>query len=132
MERYADDIAAAIGSGLPVVGYPARDDLNVAVAYGSEGEGADRKFLWRTYWSGTEAKTVPAEDVGPWVMVPIEFSGQPDARQRLLHSLSIAVRNWHRVRSLHPNGYPYAWGETALEAWRDDIRNADELSEERR
>ncbi|MFO7956157.1 MAG: M56 family metallopeptidase [Candidatus Brocadiia bacterium] len=132
MGRYADDIAAAIGSGLPVVGYPTKDDLNVAVAYGCEGEGADRKFLWRTYWSGSEPKVVPAEDVGPWVMIPAEFSGQPDARQRLLDSLSISVRNWHRVRSLHPNGYPYAWGEAALQAWREDIRTADELSEERR
>ncbi len=130
MERYADRIAAAIEAGLPVVGYPSTDDLNVAVAYGVEGEGDEPRFLWRTYWSGDGAKVVPAAETGPWVMIPVEFGGAPDARRRLLDTLSIAVRNWHREGSESLTGYRYAWGERALQAWREDVRRAGEFTEE--
>lgn len=132
MGRYADQLAAAIDSGMPVVGYPDKDDLNVAVAYGYEGSGAGRKFLWRTYWSGDEGKAVPVADTGPWVMIPVEFGGAPDARRRLIETLSIAVRNWRRDGSESGSGYRYAWGERALEAWRDDLRRAEEFTEEQR
>ncbi|MGD8240380.1 MAG: hypothetical protein PVH68_17630, partial [Armatimonadota bacterium] len=132
MGRYADRIAAGIESGFPVVGYPDTSDLNVAVAYGYQGEGTERKFLWRTYWSGDSAKEVPAAQIGPWVMIPVEFGGAPDPRRRLLDTLAIAVHNWRREESQSLNGYRYAWGEVALKAWREDVRRAAEFTEEQR
>ncbi len=35
-----------------------------------------------------------------------------------------------RGRSLHPNGYPYSWGELALQYWQKDIGRAATFSEE--
>ena len=132
MGRYADEMASAIEAGLPLIGYPDKGDLNPAVAVAYEGAGADRKFRWLTYSSGTQGKLIAAADTGPWLMLPQAFGGAPDARQRLLDSLSIAVRNWRRGTSLHPNGYPYAWGELALERWQADLARAATFTEEQR
>ena len=40
------------------------------------------------------------------------------------------MRNWKRGRSLHPNGYPYVWGELALQSWQKDLARAATLSED--
>ena len=48
--------AGEIDKGLPVIGYPRRDELDCGYAYGYEGAGEDRKFLWRSYHTGEKHK----------------------------------------------------------------------------
>ena len=132
MERYADEMAAAIDAGLPVIGYPHRKELDCGYAYGYEGAGKTRKFLWRSYWSGNKPQVVPAAEVGPWIMIPRARTQPPSERTQLVESLKIAVRNWRRSDPRGVKGYVYLWGREALEAWQADLRDADNFSEKKR
>jgi len=130
MGRYADQMAAAIDSGMPVVGYPKKlEALNVAVAMGYEGSGADLAFLWQTYGSGVGTVSVPVAETGPWIMIPKEYHAPPADKERVADAMRIAVRNWHRRDEPKGDGYFYLWGETALKAWHDDLRDLNQFDE---
>ena len=121
--------AGEIDKGLPVIGYPRRDELDCGYAYGYEGAGEDRKFLWRSYHTGDKPKVVPAAEVGPWIMIPHGLVQPPSERTQLVGSLKIAVRNWHRSEPKDAKDYVYLWGREALEAWQADLRDADAFTD---
>ena len=132
MTEFAPAIAESIDAGLPVVGYP--DNLDVSVAYGYQGTGKKREFLWRGYHWGAKEHALAATKTGPWVMFLGEHKRPLSRRKALIEALT--TPNWRRefLPSSNPKGVParYLYGDDALSSWSDDIGRAGTFDEEQR
>jgi len=126
MERFAGEMVAAIDAGRPIVGYGR--DMNVGVAYGYEDGG--KTFCWRDYFKGDTPVVLPVEKTGPWILMLGEHRTPPSDRDRLIAAMKIAVSNWHRPAKQPPEGYYYLWGREALQAWGEDLRDAESFTAE--
>jgi hypothetical protein len=126
MAVFAPDVVAYLNAGLPVVGYP--DDWNCAVCFGYQGGG--KEFLWYDYRCGDAPKVLPAaKPGGPWLLFLAGYQEPPAAREVLLATLRLAVRNWTRDAGPEPGG-SYWYGDSALVQWMDDLSRAPEWSPE--
>jgi RNA polymerase sigma-70 factor (ECF subfamily) len=129
MARYAPEIVASLDAGVPVIGYPTADDLNVAVIFGYEEGG--KQFVWRNYFRGEEPQVLPASETGPWLLFLEEHVEPPPPRDALLEALRLAVRHWERECGPEPGG-PYRYGAATYDHWIADLEHADSFTEEQR
>lgn len=133
MERHADELVHSIERGLPVVGYPDVQDLNVAVAYGFERADGELRILWNRYSSPNEPFVNPVSRTGPWISIASQRADAKDRRRAILDSL--LSPNW-RARELpahNPNVVAsYLLGNAAFDQWIGDLRDADFFLPEQR
>ena len=133
MERYTQEMVAAIDRGQPFVGYTSTSDLNCATCVGYRRTGDVVAFLWQCYGGPDDKpRETPAEKVGPWVMIPERFTKAPAKKEQLLGAIRIALKNWYRVEwASGPGEYKYLWGPIAMEHWIDDLGKAHALDEKK-
>ncbi len=132
MEVFYVPILDSINMGYPVIGYPEKGDLNVAVAFGHERSGETTLISWNSYWN-KEPKIIPVDQLGPWFAYPVEYHPGPDPTQACMEALQGEwwrdhTDTWTKQR----NGPGYLRGDSALSQWIEDLGNVDQFSEEQR
>lgn len=136
-EALAARLAAEIGAGRCVVGYPG--NWNMALIFGYEDAGKtllvndymDTARPGRDYMVTHKSARVPIEKVGPLLTFLGEQKQPPPARKALRRALKVALANWKREK--HDGGLPdreYWYGEAAWQAWLGDLEGFGELDEE--
>ncbi len=85
----------------------------------------------RDYMKGEGDHAVPASGLGGMISFLKDRNDPMPRRDAVIEGLKTAVRNWRRERWAFGKG-SYWYGEEALKAWREDIGNADSMTEEER
>jgi hypothetical protein len=122
--RLAPEIVASINAGKPVLAYDDRQDMAVVYGYGEGG----KTLLFRDYHKGETPHELPASGLG-WLIIYIGgHSPKLSRSEAFIEALKIAVRNWRR-RCVKAGPGEYWYGETAMNAWLDDLSIVDSLTQ---
>jgi len=133
MEDFSEQMASAIESGLPVVGYSNRRILDCAVAHGCERRSDGIYFLWQGY-NEDQSGWKHEKETGPQQLIITEHDSPADERVSLRRAFT---EDW-RQRALPANNpakdveAEYRYGAHALETWADDLAHHDDFTEEQR
>lgn len=127
MERFAPDIVASLDAGKPVLA--CEEKLNMDVVYGCEDSG--KTLLLRDYFKGESPLTLPASQLGPFLIFLRDHVEPLSSLAALAEALNIAARNWRR-KPLSAERGKYRYGDAALSAWIEDLGQVDELTEKER
>jgi hypothetical protein len=127
MTSVAPDVVRSIEAGVPLIGYPTSNELDVAVLYGYERDGA--AFLWRAFfsWGSEEPKVIPAAEAGPLLWLLGSWTQPVDGpRERFLTALRLAVHHWDRGDDdLTSQASRYHYGGAAFDAWQAALEAPD-------
>jgi hypothetical protein len=115
-------ITASIDRGVPVLGYPSNDHMDLGVLFGYEREGDQLRLCWLDYKREGEL-VLPAEKLG-FLVILLERQGLvPDTRRALLSALR--SDNWRcRQRPVPRRDGAYYYGPLAYDTWSRDLEQA--------
>ena len=120
-------ITASIDRGVPVLGYPGAEHMDVGVLFGYEREGAQLRLCWLDYKREGEL-VLPAEQLAGFVVLLDRQGLVPEPSRALIAALS--SDNWRcRQRPAPRRDGAYHYGELAYDIWSDDLARAGEFSE---
>jgi hypothetical protein len=115
-------LTASIDRGVPVLGYPSNEQLDLCVLFGYERDGEQLKLCWLD--GKREGDLVlPAEKLG-FLVILLERQGLiPDGRRALLSALG--SDNWRcRKRPAPRRDGAYYYGPLAYDTWSRDLEQA--------
>jgi hypothetical protein len=120
-------IIASIDRGVPVLGYPSPEHLDLGILFGYERDGEQVRLCWLDYQREGEL-VLPAQGLG-WLLILLERQGHvPDARRALISALR--SDNWRcRQRAVPGRDGAYAYGALAYDTWSRDLEQAADLAE---
>jgi hypothetical protein len=123
-------IIASIDRGVPVLGYPSAEHMDLGVLFGYERHGDDLQLCWLDYQREGEL-VLPAQRLGG-LLVLLERQGNvPDSRRALIAALH--NDNWRRrERAVPGRDGAYTYGALAFETWCSDLELAARLPEPQR
>jgi hypothetical protein len=115
-------ITASIDRGVPVLGYPSNEHMDVGVLFGYERQGDQVRLCWLDYKREGEL-VLPAEKLG-FLVILLERQGLvPDGRRALLSALR--SDNWRcRQRPAPRRDGAYYYGPLAYDTWIRDLEQA--------
>ena len=124
MERFIPDIVKSINSGMPVLAYEPK--LNMDVIYGYEDDG--KTLLMRDYFKGEEPLRLPATELGALITFIKGHTEGLTRREAIIEGLRIAVKNWRREPMPSAKG-KYWYGEDAYAKWIEDLGKVGDLDD---
>ena len=120
-------ITASLDRGVPVVGYPSNEHMDLSVLFAYEREGDQLTLRWLDYKHEREL-VLPAEKLG-FLVILLERQGLvPDGRRALLSALG--SDNWRcRQRPVPRRDGAYYYGTLAYDTWSRDLERAADYPE---
>ncbi|MBN2310118.1 MAG: hypothetical protein JXR94_14180 [Candidatus Hydrogenedentes bacterium] len=131
MEELAEQMAAAIESGFPIVGYSNRRILDCAVAHGVERRPDGIHFLWQGY-NDEQSGWKHATETGPLQLLLANYEAPADRRVSLRRAFTEDWRQRAHSANNPAKGVEaeYRYGAYALETWAGDLTHNDDFTEE--